>query len=276
MRLNFLGLLFFLGFLNTQVILADDPDAAVEARLRAALRDTMGQLRDAQGQVVTLQAAQTQGDKDRADLQAKVDALTAQLKTVSDQAAADKATADKAIADLRQSSQVLVVHLVDALTAQIDILDKPSDKNAAELRKVIDGLKAQNPDSAAAIDQFGADVQLWVTGYEEYAALAQRTEAERARLAKQALQLQQTVTDREAKNLALYQLGGEILARYEKAGVGDALLDKEPFIGVSRVKLQNLVQDYRDKLRDQVVIPGQPVAGVPPNSGNPPASLSSR
>jgi chromosome segregation ATPase len=261
MRLIHLWGLFFLVILNLQLIYAVEPDA-IEAKLRSALRDTMGQLRDAQSQLATLQSAQAQSDKDKADLQAKVDALTAQLKTVSDQATADKASADKTIADLKQSSQALVVHLVDALTTQINSLDKPSDKSIAALHQNIDALKAQSPEFAAALDQFGADIQSWAAGYEEYVQLANRTEAERARLAAQVLQLQQTVADRETKNLALDKLANEILTRYEKAGLGDALLDKEPFIGLSRVKLQNLVQDYTNKLRDQVVIPGQQPAVV--------------
>jgi DNA repair exonuclease SbcCD ATPase subunit len=262
--------------LNPQVMQADDPDAGIEARLRQALRDTMGQLRDAQSQLATLQSAQAQSDKDKADLQAKVAALTTQLKSVSDQAASDKAAADKTISDLKLGNETLIVHMVDALTVQINNLGKPDDKSEIELHRTIADLKEQNPDSGDALDQYGADIQSWVTGYDEYAQLANRTETERARLAALDLQLQRTVADRETKNLALYKLADEILTRYGKSGIGDALLDKEPFIGVSRVKLENLVQDYKDKLRDQIVIPGQPQAGARPAMGNQPATLSSR
>ena len=262
MRLFLLRSFYFLVILNLLSLQADDSGAAIEAKLRAALRDTMGQLRDAQGQLATLQSAQAQSDKDKADLQAKVDALTAQLKTVSDQASADKASADKAIADLKQGSQALFVHLVDTLTTEINNLAKPSDKSIAALHQNIDALKAQFPEFAADLDQFGADIQSWAIGYEEYVQLANRTETERAKLAAQELQLQRTVDDRETKNLALYKLASEILTRYENFGLGDALLAKEPFIGVSRVKLQNLVQDYEGKLRDQVVVPGQQPAVV--------------
>jgi chromosome segregation ATPase len=257
--------------LKPQVMQAqvDSPDAAIETRLRQALRDTMGQLRDAQSQLAVLQAAQAQSDKDKADLQAKTDALTAQLKSVSDQAAADKAASGKTIADLRQGSATLVVRLVDALTTRINNLGQPGDKNAAALRQAIAELKSQNPD-------YGADIQSWAAGYDAYVQLAKRAEAEGASLAAQVIQLRATVADRETKNLTLYQLGGEILTRYEKAGLGTAIFDKEPFIGLSRVKLENLVQDYKDKLRDQIVIPGQPVATAQPIPGKQPTTLSSR
>ena len=196
---------------------ADDPAPTAESRLRQALRDNMLQLRDAQNQVVTLQAAKDQDDKDKADLQAKLDALTAQLKSVTDQAAADKSTADKAIEDLK--SQV-----VD-LTGQIGRLN--------------DGLKQ------------------WKDAYNQTAQLAAARDTENKQLVMQAALLQRTVDDRETKNLALYKLGGEILTRYEQFGLGDALAAKEPFVGLSRVKLETLVQDYKNKLLDHAVTSGQ-------------------
>jgi hypothetical protein len=46
-------------------------------------------------------------------------------------------------------------------------------------------------------------------------------------------------------------LGKEILERYEKFGLGTALTAREPFVGTTRVRLQNLVQEYSDKLSEQ-------------------------
>jgi len=77
--------------------------------------------------------------------------------------------------------------------------------------------------------------------------LAQATEAERARFALQASALERTVTDREAKNIELVKIASEILARYEKE-TGRRL---EPFLGLKRVDLENLVQGYANAIRDQ-------------------------
>jgi len=186
----------------------------------------MGQLRDAQNQAVTLQAQVTQDDADKKDLQAKLDALSAQLKTVSDQAAADKADATKQITDLKAD--------VDDKTGQIGRLN--------------DGIKQ------------------WKIAYDQTAQLAAGNEAARKQYAIQAATLQRTVDDREVKNLALYKLANEILTRYEKFGLGEALEAKEPFVGLSRVKLETLVQDYKNKILDQAITSGQPPrpAPVPP------------
>jgi chromosome segregation ATPase len=220
---------------------ADDQSANIENRLREALRNAMIQARDAQTQVVALQAAQAQSDKDKADLQAKIDTLTAQLKSANDQAYADKASANQTISDLKSHSNDLVKQLVDALTYQINALTKPSPEDKAILEKTLADLKNQNPDVGALLDQYGTDIQLWKVGYYQYVQLAQTTEAARRQLAQQNATLQRLVDDRERKNFALYKVGSEILTRYEQFGLGDALAAKEPFTGIYRVKLETLV-----------------------------------
>jgi chromosome segregation ATPase len=192
----------------------DDQQAqSAESRMRQALRDTMIQLRDAQNQVVTLQAAQTQSDKDKADLQTKVDALGAQVKSLS----------DKTIADL----------------------------------------KAQVADETGQIARLNDGLKQWKDAYNQAAQLATAKEAARAQLALQAALLQRTIDDRETKNLELYKLSNEILTRYERFGLGDALAAKEPFVGVTRVTLENLVQDYKNKILDQAVTSGAPLPAMP-------------
>ncbi len=56
----------------------------------------------------------------------------------------------------------------------------------------------------------------------------------------------------------------EVLDRYEKFSLGDAISAKEPFVGVTRVHLQELVQGYQDKLLDSRISPGQPPTTPPP------------
>jgi chromosome segregation ATPase len=197
---------------------ADDAaQATTESRLRDALRSTMLQLRDAQGQVATLQATQAQSDKDNADLKAKIEALTSQMASLAKQSADDRASSDKAIADL----------------------------------------KSQNADLTTQMAKLNEALAAWEKDDKQYVQLAKDKEAARAQLAVQVILLQRVVDDRETKNLALFSLGNEILTRYEKFSLGDALGAKEPFTGISRVKLQELVQDYKDKISDQRVTPGQ-------------------
>lgn len=52
----------------------------------------------------------------------------------------------------------------------------------------------------------------------------------------------------EEKNAALYQLGTDLLQRYRNKGVMDALKQAEPFTQLERVKVENLLQEYAEKM----------------------------
>jgi chromosome segregation ATPase len=253
----------FLGILLTISVLpgrADDDAAAqasTESRLRDALRNTMQQLQDAQGQVATLQATQAQSDKDNADLKAKVDALNAQIASLTRQSSDDKAASDKAIADLKQAHRDLTTEMVDTLSIQINLLNKSGTDDKATLEKSIADMKSKNPDLDKALSQYETDIQLWKTGYYQYVQYGAQTEAARAKLATDIIMLRRVVDDRETKNLELFNTANEILTRYEKFSLGDALSAKEPFVGLTRAKLQEFVQDYKDKILDEKIRIGQ-------------------
>ena len=54
-----------------------------------------------------------------------------------------------------------------------------------------------------------------------------------------------------ASNQKLFETGNEVLDRYENKGKWDALREREPFTQTRRVRLQNLVDEYRWALDDQ-------------------------
>jgi hypothetical protein len=147
-----------------------------------------------------------------------------------------------------------------ALTEQVEALTRQSaaDKDASD--KTISDLKAKVADQEQEIVQLKGALEKWKEGYAKAADIANAKEAERAKLAGQVILLDRKVADRESKNVELFRIGNEILKRYERFGLGDALLSREPFVGITRVKLENQVQDYQDKLLDQRIKPGQPVS----------------
>jgi hypothetical protein len=151
-----------------------------------------------------------------------------------------------------------------ALTEQVEALTKQSaaDKDAAD--KAITDLKAKVADQDTQITQLKDALEKWKEGYAKAADIANAKEAERAKLASQVILLDRKVADRETKNAELFRIGSEILRRYERFGLGDALAAREPFVGIARVKLENQVQDYQDKLLDQKIKPGQPPSSPPP------------
>ena len=175
------------------------------------------------------------------------------------------ATANADDARLKQTLQTLTGRLRSAEAERNTLL---SDKAQLEQEKKtlsakMDALNKQVADDKTKLDELAAkekeltdtkeSLGKWKAAYDQISAGAQKSEAERAKLASESIILKRKLEDRERKNLELFKLGNEILTRYEKFGLGEALSAKEPFTGITRVKLENLVQDYQDKIADQRV-----------------------
>lgn len=200
----FVFLLFLLAAVTSlRAAEPEDPNVAMNAKLREALRKSMLDLRTAQTDLATAQAAQ-------AAAEAKVTELTAKSNAQVKEAAADKAESTKKIEALTLTSDDLSTKLNLAKTA----------------------------------------IEKWSAGYAKAVEVANAKEAERAKLADENAVLSAKVRDHKAQNLELYRLANEILTRYEKFSVGDALKAREPFTGVTRARLETQVQDYRDKAED--------------------------
>ncbi len=177
-----------------------------DAKMRAALRDLTLQLRTAQADLATAQAAQAALTTEKKELGDKYEALRKQ-------AAADRAAGEK----------------------------------------ISNGLGAQVADLKVQVAKLGSALEASKSENEKLLQTGHVSEEQRAKLAGEMAELRQRLADREAKNLALFLLGNEILTRYEDFSLGNALKAKEPFVGLTRTRLENLVQDYEDKLQDQRV-----------------------
>ena len=177
------------------------------------------------------------------------------------------ATANADDARLKEMFRTLTLRLRSAETERNTLL---SDKVQLEQEKKtlsakVDALNKQVAEDKAKLDLMDAkqkelddtkqSLAKWKTAYEQIQTAAQKSEAERAKLASESIILKRKVDDRERKNLELFKTANEILTRYEKFGLGEALAAKEPFTGITRVKLENQVQDYQDKIADQRVKP---------------------
>jgi chromosome segregation ATPase len=130
-------------------------------------------------------------------------------------------------------------------------------KQAAVDKETIANLSAKTEEQEKTLAETREALDKWKAGYEQIVAAGKKSEAERVRLAGEAIVFKRKVADRERKNAELFKIGSEILRRYEHFGLGDALAAREPFTGITRVKLENLVQDYQDKLTDAEVKPDQ-------------------
>lgn len=135
------------------------------------------------------------------------------------------------------------------LTEKLAALTKQAEADS----KALTAAKSQLTERETENAQLQDSVQKLQVTQTQAVEIAKKSEGERARLNGQVVELKRKVADLETKNLTLFKIGNEILKRYERFGLGDALAAKEPFTGITKVKLENLVQDYQDKLADQRV-----------------------
>ena len=154
----------------------------------------------------------------------------------------------------------------DELTAKAASLAKTVAETQEKDSKAIAVLKAQVSDQEDSIAKLQQSLQQWEDSQRKAVAIANQTETKRAKLAEIAIHLQRVVDDQKRKNAEMYKIGMEVLDRYEKFGLGEALTAKEPFLGIMRAKFETLVQDYEDHLSD---------ATITSSDSSPPASSAS-
>lgn len=180
-------------------------------KLREQLRATLLQIRTAQTEAANAKIAQTAAEQKTADLQAKLGDIEKRNSQLTQQANADKADAT----EKQQQLQTALATRDQQLTQHQQALAQ------------------------------------WKDGYQKAVAALQEKEQQRAATAQQLTTAQNTLADRERKNLTLFNTALEILQRYQNHALGKSLQAREPFIGLTRVKLENQVQAYKDRILDQ-------------------------
>jgi hypothetical protein len=155
--------------------------------------------------------------------------------------------------------------LEDARVAsQAKLADAERDK--AALKAQVDAGKAEikklEKEQREAVEEFNQrlterdeTLEKWKSAYEEAATVARAKDAERAKFEGEATAYKASTQSCLAKNVSLMKVGRELLHRYEDVNFGDMLVAREPLIGEQRIRIQNLLQDYNDKLLDQKATP---------------------
>jgi len=91
----------------------------------------------------------------------------------------------------------------------------------------------------------------------------QETEARRVQLANDLAANIAQLKDSESKNLALYRANQELLEEFSNEGTFKRLFRSEPLTGMRQVQIENLRQEYANKLADQLRDANRAAAGSP-------------
>jgi chromosome segregation ATPase len=177
-----------------------------------------------------------------AQLRAALQSSTAQIASLEDQ-----------VANL-QASQAPDVATIEALRAQLQNLQSgkggtgtaaSNAKNDAALAAMKKQLAARN--AALANSQ---------SAYSAAASAASAAASENAALKAQLASTNSSLSSCQTKNAELFSLGNQILDAYShKDDLFGGIADREPFTGLKRVQLENIVQDDQDKLLDNQITP---------------------
>ncbi len=184
-------------------------------------------LRSSTLQLRTAQGELANAQSDREQAKSDLAALQKRLDTLEKQSAADRSAAQTSLSNL---------------TAQLAAKDAENARLAEKLTTAL-----------ATLDQ------------------TRRLADERAQsitVAKtRSAEFENANSQLRAQNRELFRIGNEVLERYENYGLGRSLASREPFTKLTRVRLQNLVQDYSDALEKQrAKLPPEPAAPAPAKS----------
>jgi hypothetical protein len=157
---------------------------------------------------------------------------------------------------------------------KLEALTKQTAANQAAAQQSIAQLEGKVGVREAEAAQLTASLEKWQASQKQAAALAAKKEGERATAAARIIELDRQVADQQRKNAAMFKVGMEVLHRYEKFVLGDAIVAREPFTGIARVKFQTLVQDFQDQITDQRIKPEEPPAAPKSSESKPPAKTA--
>lgn len=181
-------------------------------------------------------------DDTEAKLRAELRSATIQLRQLQDQNADLQA---KQAQDQREK-----LALTQKLAADEDELTQLRQQNQAaqtSAQQLTQKLQAANGAIAAEHN----DLNKLQANYQQTVQAAQARDAEATRIEATLVETRKRLFTCADDNVALYDLGTQILDLYDHKGVLGTLASNEPITRLKRVQLENLVQDYQDKMLDK-------------------------
>jgi len=162
--------------------------------------------------------------------------------------------------------------MVREMTVERDLLKTEKDKLASEIEQLKEQLKKDKAAAALAEDRLSSELAAQKNSnaavsktleqthakllevIDKYNALNQAKNELSATHANLQNTLKQTETELqscETKNIKMFEAAKEILKSYENRGLMDTLLKSEPIFQFKSVEMENIIQEYEDKLIKQ-------------------------
>lgn len=149
-----------------------------------------------------------------------------------------------------------------------------AERRAATVQAELDAVKEGKAAVEAELSKVNARLAETQAKLSETTKTLQTSEAN-GRSLKTALSAEESSRQScEKKNLTLYRYSVDLLTRYQNKGVWSALKQAEPFTGIKQVEIENIVEEYRDKL-DAEKLPANTAGGAEKTSQQTPGASAS-
>lgn len=197
------------------------PDKQAQAQ---AARDRE-QLRKLQQANQKLTSEKAQVEQEKAQLEAAKDSLSGEMRALSGKL--------RGVEGRARSTQERLAR---------------AEKDNTDLKEKVSAIERQLSETASILKATEEDLRGRVSDIK-------RLEAQSVELRRVVGRQGELVKSCEERNGVLYQINAELIERYRSKGVADALLGAEPFTGVKKVEQNAVVQEYRDKIDEQRILP---------------------
>jgi chromosome segregation ATPase len=234
---------------------------------REALRRLQQSLRSLQAEKAALEQEKAALAQSKSALEAEKSGLAAQNKKLGGENNALKSSYKNAFAKSRRAYEKDRKQLIDLVRERNEQI-KTMGQEVVDTRSKAVGLQDQLAQSAQTMNQLQAEraqlikaIEGTKRALEESRASEQQTLATAAQIKseKAAVEVQMKGTKKELlecedKNAKLYRYNRDILSAAQDRTLWDRLMRAEPFTQLKKVELENLLEEYRDKIDAQQII----------------------
>lgn len=181
------------------------------------------------------------GDQAAARSQAVLQQLTAERARLQAENAKLVTDRDQLAKDMEETKQRLKSSQKDLKRSQVD-LETSRDGN--------EGLNKRLKGAHDRIERSEGRLRDLIAKHKATVQRLGASESKNHELEDLAARQKEQIATLEGKNKKLYQAGIQLMDRYEDKGIVDALLQREPLTQIKDVEVQNVLEEYRNKLDD--------------------------
>jgi len=177
--------------------------------------------------------------QEKAEMQAQFDQEKAALEDKAKKSEQEASEIKGGLATANRKNKVLIAEMESLRKEQTDLEARQQKTEAALLQ------------SQTALENTSKKLADMTQQYQTAQHEIKDGDTQRKELLANLSKKGQQVMACNEKNARLHDFGTQLIAIYDNPSIYDAVLRTEPFAQTKRVELENILQDYRDKLDEQ-------------------------